>query len=111
MIGIDQRTLDQEDVAVLFYAMCLYGNANEETTDTSLVCKGFAEMMNRASLAAGMIAHLHADEGDDWDGVVWFERFEDQSADSLAGMLFMLEEGTDGDVESVVTQWLADRGL
>jgi hypothetical protein len=119
MISTNERKMDEEDAALLFWAMCKFGEANEEeglALDISLVSKGFAEMLNRASMAAGMIGFTVGDsEGDNWDGVVWAERFESIEPDSLAARLFMLEaqdwpdgKASDAEIESVVVAWLAE---
>jgi hypothetical protein len=115
MIISNERKMDEEDAALLFWAMCKFGEANEETTDVSLVSKGFAEMWNRASMAAGMVGFTVGDsEGENWDGVVWAERFESIEPDSLAARLFMLEakdwpdgKASDAELEEVAMSWLA----
>lgn len=101
MISTDSRMTDIEDVAVLFYAMCKYGEQNEDFESWPA---SFAGMLRRAERAAEVIAERHKDEGDDWDDSLWFERLEDIADDSLAAQLFMQE--SDEMVSLVVIDWL-----
>lgn len=64
---------------------------------------GYSTLLSNADQAAGWLAALHVDTGDEWDGCVWLERLEDISEGSLAQMLY-----NDGvDVESAVIRWLS----
>lgn len=104
MISTNSRTTDKDDVAVLFYSMCVYGELNEDHTDRSLVSVGFGEMLSRAERAAEVIAECHGDEGDDWDGVLWLEVLENADEGSLAGLLFMLDD--EDMVPTTTMEWL-----
>lgn len=106
MISTDSRETDKDDVAVLFYAMCKFGEENEDVTDTSLVAVGFGELLTRAERAAEIIAELHEDEGDEWDGCVWLERLEDTDLDSLAARLFMADTDHCDMVSPITVLWL-----
>lgn len=63
---------------------------------------GTGYQLELADSAAAEIALQHADEADNWDGVVWFERLEDFGEQSLAKALFE----PDPDVTTVVKSWL-----
>ena len=112
MILHNVRQLDAEDAAVLFAAVVKFDQANEEADspfDVSIARVGYADMLERCRLAAMIIATLHVDEGDDWDGVVWFELLEAFDEDSLgARLLHKLDESDldeDG-VRAVTINWL-----
>ena len=102
MINSNDRTKDSEDVGVLFHALIRYVGANEDRLDVSVTCAGYGKLLELASSAATEIALHHRDEGDNWDGVIWFERLESIGEDSLAKSLFFLES----DVTSIVKAWL-----
>ncbi|NMX83705.1 hypothetical protein HBO10_29810 [Pseudomonas sp. WS 5503] len=102
MISTNDRSKDIEDVAVLNHALIRYVEANQERTDESLVCVGYARILTLADQAAAEIALQSTDQGDDWDGTLWFERIESIDEDSLAAAL--LADGAD--VKSVVRDWL-----
>ncbi|GAB0084337.1 hypothetical protein TOC8172_40500 [Pseudomonas syringae] len=94
---------DLEDVGVLFHALIRYIEANEEMRDQSVVAAGYANLLDMAGVAAQALALQHQEEGDDWDGCVWFELLEKIDAGSLAEAL-MADE--DPDVPAVVQEWL-----
>lgn len=102
MISTNSRDTDADDVGVLFYAMCKFGEENE---DIEMSASGYGELLGRAELAAEMIACYHTAEGDDWEGVLWCERLEAIDEDSLAAQLFMLD-GRDDEIKRVTYQWL-----
>jgi mRNA-degrading endonuclease toxin of MazEF toxin-antitoxin module len=102
MISTNDRTKDVEDFAVLNHALIRYVEANEERTDESLVCVGYVRILTLADQAATEIALQSSDQGDDWDGTLWFERIEAIDEDSLAAAL--LAPGAD--VANVVHDWL-----
>lgn len=102
MISTNSRDPDADDVGVLFYAICKFGEANEEI---DLWPHSFGELLGRAELAAEIIACYHTAEGDDWSGVLWCERLEAIDEDSLAAQLFMLN-GRDDEIKRVTYQWL-----
>lgn len=108
MISTDTRDIDKDDVGVLFWAMCKFGEENEEETDISLVAVGFGELLSRAERAAEVIAECHKDEGDNWDGCLWLERLEDIDGESLAAQLFLLENDHADMVSITTVQWLQD---
>jgi len=107
MILENDRSKDAEDVGVLLHAIFSYAEANEERLDRSLVAVGYAKLLKLAESAAEKVASLHDDEGDDWDGVVWYERLADLGEDSLAAGLFATD---DPDVTAVVVKWLLSFG-
>ena len=113
MITKNSTRLDKEDAAVLFLAMCKFGEENNEgglQLDRSLVSVGFAEMMQRAELAARVVAQQHTEEGDDWDGVVWFELLERTDVESLAAKLFQHDgeaKKSQGVIIDIALDWLA----
>lgn len=102
MISTNDRSKDIEDFAVLNHALIRYVEANEERTDESLVCVGYVRILTLADQAATEIALQSTDQGEDWDGTLWFERIEDIEEGSLAAAL--LSSGSD--VKSVVREWL-----
>lgn len=102
MILTNDRCKDLEDVGVLFHAILRYGEANEEQLDRSIASVGYAVLLNNAELAATTIAAHHEAEGEDWDGVVWYERLADTGSGSLAEALYSDEVN----VLSTVADWL-----
>jgi hypothetical protein len=107
MILKNDRNTDAEDVGVLLHAIFSYAEANAEELDRSLVAAGYANMVELAQEAAKQVALLHDDEGDLWDGVIWYERLADFGDDSLAGGLFATD---DPDVQALVVKWLLSFG-
>lgn len=108
MISTDSRMTDKEDVAVLFLAMCKFGEENDIIEMASV---GFGAMLSRAERAAEVIAERHKDEGDRWDGDLWLERLEDTDEESLAAKLFMLYNQEGINVVSITTVlWLKGIG-
>jgi hypothetical protein len=107
MILKNDRNTDAEDVGVLLHAIFSYAEANAEELDRSLVAAGYANMVELAQEAAKQVALLHDDEGDLWDGVVWYERLADFGDDSLAAGLFATD---DPDVQALVVKWLLSFG-
>lgn len=105
MISTQHRFKDSEDVGVLFHALIRYAQENEARRDQSVVALGYGRLLDFAERAATEIAEQHAYEGDDWDGVVWFERLEDIGVGSLAEALCVLDY--EPDVPAVVRQWMA----
>lgn len=112
MINKNTRQIDKEDAAVLFAAVVKFDQANDESDnphDVSIARVGYADMFERCRLAAQIIATCHVDEGDDWDGVVWFELLEAFDEESLgARLLHKLDESeldADG-VRAVTLNWL-----
>lgn len=104
MIQSNDRSKDSEDVGVLFHALIRYVEANEEERDQSVVATGYANLLALAEVAATEVALQHQDEGDDWDGCVWFELLEKIDEGSLAEALMATE---DPDVPSIVKEWLS----
>lgn len=117
MISQNEFTTDAEDVAVLFYAICRYAEATKADTGVTLHSVGYAECLNRATSAASYVAASHRDEGDEWDGVVWYERISSTGPDSLAAQLFTMRQPyalrpettfTQSNLRVAVLAWLAD---
>lgn len=102
MILTNERSKDNEDVGVLFHALIRYVEFNAEKLDRSLVSVGYGNLLDLANTAAESLAQHCSDEGEDWDGVVWFERLEDTSNEGLAASL--LNRMTD--TTTVVQKWL-----
>lgn len=107
MILENDRSTDAEDVGVLLYAIFHYAEKNLDQLDRSLVEVGHGKLLELAQEAAEEIALLHDDEGDLWDGVVWYERLSDFGDDSLASRLFATD---DPDVQDLVVKWLLSYG-
>lgn len=114
MIYENSRSLDQGDVAVLYSAMVAVNVSKlAKRADRSLVGIGYAEGLARCKKAAQLVAKHHRDQGDNWDGVWWFEIFESARKDCLAHKLFMLDV-TEEDcmawasaIRAIVLEWLA----
>ncbi|MNG29966.1 hypothetical protein D3C84_1154800 [compost metagenome] len=62
------------------------------------------QILALAEAAATEVAMQHQDEGDDWDGCVWFELLEKIDEGSLTEALMATE---DPDVPAVVQEWLS----
>lgn len=107
MITQNDRSTDAEDIGVLLHAVFSYAEANAEQLDRSLVAAGYANMLELARQAAQQVALLHDDEGDLWDGVVWYGRLADFGDESLAAGLFATD---DPDVTALVVKWLLSFG-
>lgn len=107
MILQNLRSKDAEDVGVLFHAIILFAEANADRLDRSLVAAGYGELLKLANQAAEVVALLHEDEGEAWDGVVWYERLVDAGEQSLAAALFTEDHP---DVSAIVTKWLLSFG-
>lgn len=103
MILQNNRTKDAEDVGVLFRAIISYAELNAELMDRNLIGVSYGKLLELTQKAAEEIALLHEDEGELWDGVVWYERLADFSEDSLAAALFALDYP---DVTAIVVKWL-----
>lgn len=104
MINSNDRSKDLEDVGVLFHALIRYVEINEEERNQSLVAEGYGNLLTLAEEAATEVAMQHQDEGDNWDGCVWFELLEKVGKGSLAEALMASE---DPDVPTVVQEWLS----
>lgn len=92
MINHNSRQLDQYDVGLLFAAMVKVNESElAEEADRSLVQIGYDEGLARATCAANFAAVHHQEEGENSDGVWWFEIFEQDSEGSLAHQLFLME--------------------
>lgn len=104
MIRTNSRMTDKDDIAVLFYAMCKFGDENE---DIEMTADSFGELLGRAEQAAEVIAERH-DDGERWDAVMWCELLECTDEDSLAAQLFMLDCDYLDAVTRVTMQWLKD---
>ena len=103
MILKNERSKDEEDVGVLLQAIFSYAKANSEQLDRSLDEAGYGKLLALANQAANEVALLHSDEGDLWDGVVWYERMAAVGDESLAAGLFAND---DPDVTALVVKWL-----
>ena len=115
MININSRQIDAEDAAALFAAVVEFVRNDEEECayDVSIVrAGGYAATFARCIKAAAIVAAAHVEEGDEWDGVVWFELLEKTDADSLACKLITMPEdieGTDEEndyIRTVTLAWL-----
>jgi hypothetical protein len=104
MIQSKDRSKDLEDVGLLFHALIRYVEINEEERDQSVAAVGYAYLLALAEAAATEVAEQHQDEGDDWDGCVWFGLLENVEEGSLAEALMATE---DPDVPAVVREWLS----
>lgn len=115
MISDNTRELDKDDVAVLFSAMVAVNTSElAELADRSLVGIGYGEALARCERAARIVAEEHREEGDDWDGVWWFEIFESAREGCLAHRLFMLDAPEEmgggawgAAIREIVLAWLA----
>lgn len=118
MIIHQKRQIDSEDMAVLFAAVVKFDAANDEAEDirdVSLARSGFMRVLDRCRKAADLLAMLHVDEGDEWDGVVWLELLESFEDDSLAAQLLLIDEDelceddeVDDQIRAIVMDWLQE---
>lgn len=112
MINYNTRQIDNEDAAVLFAAVVKFAESIDvagSPFDVSIARVGYADMFERCRLAAQLIATLHVDEGDDWDGGVWFALLEAFDEDSLGARLLHKLDESDLDVDgvrAVTINWL-----
>lgn len=104
MIQSNDRSKDLEDVGLLFHALIRYVEINQEERDQSVAAVGYANLLALAEDAATEVAAQHQDEGDNWDGCVWFELLESVEEGSLVEALMSTE---DPDVPAVVQEWLS----
>ncbi|MDX9668728.1 hypothetical protein [Pseudomonas sp. P8_250] len=118
MIRKNTGLLDIEDAAVLFAAMTEIVEIHEEELDRTLVTIGYGEGLARCMKAAEYVAKYHTPEGDNWDGVEWFERLEATDVDSLAYQLFVHEacleeerrENWEAGIRGIVLAWYESCG-
>jgi hypothetical protein len=108
------RDLDMYDVGVLFAAM-VGVNSSElaEEADRSLVQIGYDEGLARCTFAVQVVAENHRDEGDNRDGCMWLESYDDEHEGGLAHQLFMLDVNKEENAElfhevvkGVALEWL-----
>ncbi|AUM59676.1 hypothetical protein HOS55_gp074 [Pseudomonas phage PMBT3] len=114
---LDQRQADDHDKVCLISAMMVSNELEDRMKEgeiSRVVVSGLGEFYTIAELALGFIAVMHRQLPDDWDGVVWYERFIDASEGSLADRLVdylvswdLVEE----DVRQLVIAWLRDSDL
>lgn len=109
---LDQRKVDNHDRVCLIAAMMVTNELEDRMTEgeiSRVVVSGLGEFYTIAEMALGFIAKMHRQLPDDWDGVVWYERFiaadEGSLADRLVDYLVAWDLKED-DVQQIVIRWL-----
>lgn len=113
----NQRKRDKSDMVQLIAAMMVNNNLEElvpEGEISRIIVGESGEMFTAAKRALNMIAKMHRETPDDWDGVVWYELLSDASKGSLADLLvgmLVAEHPTKQCVYPVVIDWLKAVGI
>lgn len=114
---LNQRRADNVDKVHLITAMMAANEAEDLVPDGELYRlqpPEQGEFFVIAQLALKVIAGLHRQNEDDWDGVVWMELFEASGSGSLADRLveFSIEnDPTYEEIRPVINRWLELNGL
>ena len=114
---LNPRTIDNVDKVQLIAAMMTANTAEDRLPEGEIARvtgSETGEFYNTAFLALKVVADMHRQSEDDFDGVVWFERFENFSRDSLADRLveFIIDNDPKyEEIRPVVIAWLQDEGL
>lgn len=109
---LNQRNVDNVDKVQLIAAMMAANIAEDRLPEGEIARVDGAttgEFFNVVWLALKLIADMHRQSPDDWDGVVWFELLEDSRRGSLADRLveFIIDNDPKLDeVRPVVIEWL-----
>jgi hypothetical protein len=114
---LTQRKIDNVDVVTLIGAM-LAANVAEDRLPEGEIARISAPETGAfypvTTAALRLIAEMHRQSEDDWDGVVWMERFENTNRGSLADTLveFLIDHDPKvEEVRPVIVAWLQDRSL
>lgn len=113
----NQRKRDKADMVHLISAMVVSNELPGRVPpgEISRVSVGESgQIFSAAKKALDFIAKMHRQDWDDWDGVVWYERFTDASQGSLADRLvdmLVSEHPTKISVLPVVIDWLKESDL
>ena len=114
---INQRKIDDADVVQLISSM-MTANVDPDRLPEGEIARvsvpAIGEFYSVAVLALGLIRDMHRQSEDDYDGVVWFERFECSRHGSLADALveFIIENDPKiEEVRPVVIAWLDSNNL
>lgn len=113
--------VDKADVAWLVAAMV---KANEEEYGlpegecARVDVPDIGVFIDIACDAMTLVQRMHRQDDANWDGVVWFERLNDEGEGSLADRLVSLAIGTSEEdpphpdmLRRLVVKWLVDKGL
>lgn len=114
---LSQRKVDNADKVQLITSMSV-ANVNPTRMPEGEIARvsvpETGEFFNVAEIALGLIAEMHRQSEDDWDGVVWFEMFEASASESLADALveFIIDHDPKiEEVRPVVIAWLDSNNL
>ena len=113
----NQRKRDKADMVHLIAAMLISNELESRMPEGEISRVSVGEsgqIFSAAKKALGFIAKMHRQDWDDWDGVVWYERFTDASEGSLADRLITMlvaEHPTKVSVLPVVIDWLKESDL
>ena len=114
---LSQRSVDAVDKVQLVTSM-MAANVNPDRLPEGEIMRvtvpEFGEFGYLAEVALELVAAMHRQSEEDFDGVVWFERLEDGSRGSLADRLveFCMDyEVAAEQVRPVVIEWLNSRNL
>lgn len=109
---LDQRKADNHDKVCLIAAMMVSNELEDRMAEgeiSRVPVSNLGEFYTIAEMALGFIAVMHRQLPDDWDGVVWYERFIAAEEGSLADRLvdyLMAWDLKEDDVQQIVIRWL-----
>lgn len=109
---LDQRKADNHDKVCLIAAMMVSNELEDRVAEgeiSRVPVSDLGEFYTIAEMALGFIAVMHRQLPDDWDGVVWYERFIAAEEGSLADRLVEYLSAWDlkeDDVQQIVIRWL-----
>lgn len=112
------KQMDNADLVWLIAAM-VAANDREGSAPEGEVFRvdvpDHGKFFNLAVRALEFVVKMHRQHLDDWDGVVWFERFNDADEGSLADLLVDLvaagQEENEDALKVVVVEWMTESGL
>ena len=113
----NQRKRDKADMVHLISAMMVSNELEGRVPPgeiSRISVSETGEFFTAAKTALKLIAKMHRQEPDDWDGVVWYERLNDASEGSLADRLvdmLVSEPPAKQYLLEVVIAWLKESDL
>lgn len=114
---LTQRKVDNADKVQLVTSM-MAANVNPDRLPEGEIMRvpvpEFGEFGYLAEVALELVAAMHRQSEEDFDGVVWFERFENSGRGSLADLLveFCIDyDAAPDEVRPVIIAWLYSNNL
>jgi hypothetical protein len=107
---------DKCDKVLLAASMLTCATTANDEGDTILSAPDYGVIDDLAELAAQLLPGF-ANEGANWDGVMWLERLEAADEDSLARHLLRLQQDGEpvqylaDEAERIIAEWLTLRGI